>query len=327
MRNSSAGRVIAAPGSTRAPRRSGVHNGRFALRQCRVRDRHCPAQGPTAASASSSIAGETGAVEEVIGRRFVRDYPAVVATAVSIGVVPAGSVPAGSVPAGSVASGWLGAQRCGAGRRGAVFELGEEVFQGTGRRAHRLDVDTRGGHVAGAVLAAFAGELDGVLGGEGLPVLAHLAGDADRHRGSLIGELDERQVDRARSGGFPCPDVGGSVDTGCLVGPVSVESDQLGRLLGNSSTVSTQAQPLTPRDRTVQHPVELVERPPCSRPRRPELGEDAGDGATLGSRAAQVSSAVRCRRESASRRWPGTVMPGAAARTRRCERSSRPWTV
>ena len=104
MRNSSPGRVIAAPGSTRAPRRSGVHDGRFALRQCRVRDRHCPAQGPTAASALSSIAGETGAVEEVIGRRFVRDYPAVVATAVSIGVVPAGSVPAGSVPAGSVAA-------------------------------------------------------------------------------------------------------------------------------------------------------------------------------------------------------------------------------
>ena len=74
---------------------------------------------------------------------------------------------------------------CRAGRRGALLELGEEVFQGPGRRAHRLDVDPRSGHVSGAVLAGrgpFADEPDGVLGGEALPVLAHLAGGADLRR-------------------------------------------------------------------------------------------------------------------------------------------------
>ena len=104
MRNSSPGRVIATPGSTRAPRRSGVHDGRFALRQCRVRDRHCPAQGPRRHPPCPALRARRVPSKEVIGRRFVRDYPAVVATAVSIGVVPAGSVPAGSVPAGSVAA-------------------------------------------------------------------------------------------------------------------------------------------------------------------------------------------------------------------------------
>ena len=76
---------------------------------------------------------------------------------------------------------------------------------------------------------------------------------------------------------------------------------------------------LTPRNLTVDHPMELVERPPCSRPRRPELVEDAGDGGTLGEQRWRRRRAVApCRRGSASRRWPTSgAWFGLHARCRR----------
>jgi hypothetical protein len=141
----------------------------------------------------------------------------VFATAVSLGVVPIASVPAGVVPSSNWAKG-LPAIR---------------------RRAHRLDVDTRSSHVAGAVLASAGtifGELKAELGGSGLPVLTHLAGGADRRARleiTVVGgrHRHERQVERSRSGCLPHPDAGGTVRVGFDVGPVGVEDDEIGCLV------------------------------------------------------------------------------------------------